>query len=129
MLLHFTQGHALHLSEGLARKLAVEAVLDGHDGCVNRLAWNEDGSMLATASDDCQVGLLMQQQQVLPSGLSALTAECRHMCAGSPAMLQDIYCLVTSSKELEFECDIWQLSQQLGGQQRMLAFHRPQQYC
>ena len=26
-----------------------------HDGCVNRLAWNEDGSLLASGSDDRQV--------------------------------------------------------------------------
>lgn len=33
----------------------MSAVLAGHTGCVNRLAWNQDGSMLASASDDCQV--------------------------------------------------------------------------
>jgi WD and tetratricopeptide repeat-containing protein 1 len=39
----------------MAEKLALEACLQGHQGCVNRLAWNEDGSLLASASDDCQV--------------------------------------------------------------------------
>eukprot|EP00879_Flechtneria_rotunda_P011475 GHRR01011988.1.p1 GENE.GHRR01011988.1~~GHRR01011988.1.p1 ORF type:complete len:100 (+),score=4.40 GHRR01011988.1:230-529(+) len=50
------QTHACHMPEGVARKLTLEGVLSGHGGCVNRVAWNEDGSMLASASDDCQVG-------------------------------------------------------------------------
>jgi WD40 repeat protein len=45
------------LPESLARKLELSAVLNGHTGCVNRLAWNQDGSLLASASDDCQVRL------------------------------------------------------------------------
>lgn len=44
-----------NLPEALAKKLGVSAVLSGHTGCVNRLAWNQDGSLLASASDDCQV--------------------------------------------------------------------------
>ena len=47
--------HSLHFSEALARKLELETELVGHDGCVNRLAWNEDGSMLASGSDDRRV--------------------------------------------------------------------------
>ena len=42
-------------NETLARKLAVEDVLQGHDGCVNRLAWNEEGDYLASGSDDRRV--------------------------------------------------------------------------
>ena len=42
-------------NETLARKLAVEDVLQGHDGCVNRLAWNEEGNYLASGSDDRRV--------------------------------------------------------------------------
>lgn len=53
------------LPEGLAKKLENATVLAGHTGCVNRLAWNQDGSMLASASDDCQVRCLQQQQQQL----------------------------------------------------------------
>ena len=42
-------------TEALARKLEVERVLSGHAGCVNRLAWSEDGGLLASASDDLRV--------------------------------------------------------------------------
>eukprot|EP00887_Chlorella_sp_A99_P002411 scaffold10.g2411.t1 len=42
---------------GEARKLTVETVLRGHSGCVNRLHWNEAGTMLASASDDRTVML------------------------------------------------------------------------
>ena len=42
-------------NEVFARKLSVENVLQGHEGCVNRLAWNEDGTILASGSDDRRV--------------------------------------------------------------------------
>jgi len=41
----------------MARRLKLEHELLGHQGCVNRLAWNAGGSMLASASDDRQVML------------------------------------------------------------------------
>eukprot|EP01138_Halocafeteria_seosinensis_P011902 gb/GECG01012164.1/.p1 GENE.gb/GECG01012164.1/~~gb/GECG01012164.1/.p1 ORF type:complete len:991 (+),score=129.94 gb/GECG01012164.1/:1-2973(+) len=31
------------------------ASLSGHDGCVNRIAWNRDGTRLFSGSDDCRV--------------------------------------------------------------------------
>jgi len=34
------------------KRLRLEGVLKGHRGCVNRLAWNEEGTMLASGSDD-----------------------------------------------------------------------------
>jgi len=42
-------------NETFARKLSVENVLQGHEGCVNRLTWNEEGNLLASASDDRRV--------------------------------------------------------------------------
>jgi len=47
----------LHFPESMARRLVLEGELLGHQGCVNRLAWNASGSMLASASDDRQVML------------------------------------------------------------------------
>lgn len=46
----------LRFDEGLARKLALDTTLYGHAGCVNRLSFNEEGTLLASCSDDCQVG-------------------------------------------------------------------------
>ncbi|KAH7464804.1 WD and tetratricopeptide repeats protein 1 [Phytophthora ramorum] len=41
------QGHG-----SLVRRLQCEAVLAGHEGCVNTLQWNESGKLLASGSDD-----------------------------------------------------------------------------
>ncbi|OSX74198.1 hypothetical protein BU14_0303s0029 [Porphyra umbilicalis] len=48
-------GAATHPS--LVRRLSVSASLAGHGGCVNRLAYDEGGTLLASASDDLSVGL------------------------------------------------------------------------
>jgi len=45
----------LLFTEPLARTLGLEATLRGHRGCVNRLAWSQDGTLLASGSDDRQV--------------------------------------------------------------------------
>lgn len=47
----------LHFPPLLATKLAEEDVLKGHMGCVNRLAWNSDGSRIASGSDDRKVSV------------------------------------------------------------------------
>ena len=44
------QGHG-----SLANRLKCESVLDGHDGCVNSISWNSNGTLLASGSDDCKV--------------------------------------------------------------------------
>lgn len=38
-----------------ARYITLQHKLEGHSGCVNRLAWNHDGSLLASGSDDKRV--------------------------------------------------------------------------
>ena len=30
----------------------IQVLTDGHDGCINAMAWNEDGSLLISGSDD-----------------------------------------------------------------------------
>ena len=45
----------LHLPDFILRKLQLSATLRGHAGCVNRLAWNSSGTLLASGSDDCKV--------------------------------------------------------------------------
>ncbi|KAL0042807.1 hypothetical protein WJX79_000477 [Trebouxia sp. C0005] len=58
--LHFdrqisAQRQALRFTPSWAKKLSNVNKLYGHEGCVNRLAWSEDGSLLASGSDDRQV--------------------------------------------------------------------------
>ena len=39
------------------RRLKLTEELKGHYGCVNRLEWNEDGTFLASVSDDTNIML------------------------------------------------------------------------
>ncbi len=45
----------LHFSLEAAKRLTREDELHGHEGCVNRMAWNEDGTHLVSGSDDRKV--------------------------------------------------------------------------
>jgi WD and tetratricopeptide repeat-containing protein 1 len=40
--------------EAFVRRLELRHELEEHEGCVNRLAWNEQGRLLASVSDDTQ---------------------------------------------------------------------------
>eukprot|EP00798_Chlamydomonas_sp_ICE-L_P008194 gene8194-1456_t len=42
----------LHFPVSAAKLLVKQTELRGHEGCVNRIAWNEDGSQLVSGSDD-----------------------------------------------------------------------------
>eukprot|EP00892_Ulva_mutabilis_P012900 jgi/Ulvmu1/9983/UM059_0032.1 len=44
-----------HFPPHYAKWLALSEEMRGHMGCVNRIAWNEDGTQLASGSDDRQV--------------------------------------------------------------------------
>ncbi|KAG2497866.1 hypothetical protein HYH03_004132 [Edaphochlamys debaryana] len=48
--LRYSRG--LHFPQHYAAKLRVEHTLQGHNGCVNRMSWNADGSLLVSGSDD-----------------------------------------------------------------------------
>ncbi|XP_063241067.1 WD and tetratricopeptide repeats protein 1 [Bacillus rossius redtenbacheri] len=45
----------LHATTYFVKRLGLEKELEGHNGCVNCLEWNESGTTLASASDDVQV--------------------------------------------------------------------------
>lgn len=45
----------LHVTDQMVARLGLEAELEGHNGCVNCLEWNERGDLLASGSDDVQV--------------------------------------------------------------------------
>ena len=52
---HAVQGSLSYYNEAFARKLSVDELLEGHEGCVNRVCWSQDGNFLASASDDRKV--------------------------------------------------------------------------
>ncbi|RLN95512.1 hypothetical protein BBJ28_00009418 [Nothophytophthora sp. Chile5] len=61
------QGHG-----SLVRRLQCDAVLSGHQGCVNSVRWNQSGSLLASGSDDHNVIVWdyysRQKREVIASG-------------------------------------------------------------
>ncbi|XP_039070107.1 WD and tetratricopeptide repeats protein 1-like isoform X1 [Hibiscus syriacus] len=50
-------GHSLQMHSSLIRRLSMEQELEGHQGCVNAVAWNSDGSLLISGSDDEQINI------------------------------------------------------------------------
>ncbi|KAF0288714.1 WD and tetratricopeptide repeats protein 1 [Amphibalanus amphitrite] len=55
----------MHVSEALVNRLGLRSELQGHNGCVNCLEWNADGTLLASGSDDYQVCLWQPQRDKL----------------------------------------------------------------
>ncbi|KAL3504844.1 hypothetical protein ACH5RR_034685 [Cinchona calisaya] len=49
--------HSLQVHSSLLRRLSLERELEGHQGCVNTLAWNSEGSLLVSGSDDTQINI------------------------------------------------------------------------
>ncbi|KAK9136131.1 hypothetical protein Syun_015461 [Stephania yunnanensis] len=49
--------HRLQMHSSLIRRLSLEKELEGHQGCVNAVAWNSDGSLLISGSDDTQINI------------------------------------------------------------------------
>jgi len=47
----------LSISKSLVDRLGLDCELNGHSGCVNCLEWNQDGSILASGSDDFSIML------------------------------------------------------------------------
>ncbi|KAF0911231.1 hypothetical protein E2562_007999 [Oryza meyeriana var. granulata] len=41
----------------LVQRLALEREMEGHLGCVNAIAWNSNGSLLLSGSDDTRIGI------------------------------------------------------------------------
>lgn len=57
------------------RKLKLADTLRGHTGCVNRIAWNDSGTQLASGSDDTRVGIFDyatgKNRDLFPTGHTA----------------------------------------------------------
>ncbi|KAH7297874.1 hypothetical protein KP509_25G016700 [Ceratopteris richardii] len=47
----------LQMHSSLVQRLRVDTVMEGHEGCVNAITWNTEGSMLLSGSDDTRVNL------------------------------------------------------------------------
>lgn len=48
---------AIQMHSSLVQRLALDTVMEGHQGCVNAITWNSEGSMLLSGSDDTRVNL------------------------------------------------------------------------
>ncbi|XP_024171189.1 protein ALTERED SEED GERMINATION 2 isoform X2 [Rosa chinensis] len=49
--------HSLQMHSSLVRRLSQETELEGHQGCVNSIAWNSRGSLLVSGSDDTRINI------------------------------------------------------------------------
>ncbi|KAL8162383.1 hypothetical protein V2J09_013872 [Rumex salicifolius] len=49
--------HSLQMHSSLIKRLALDEALEGHTGCVNTIAWNSQGSLLISGSDDQSVNI------------------------------------------------------------------------
>ncbi|CAN8299158.1 unnamed protein product [Cochlearia groenlandica] len=47
----------MQLHSSLVRRLSQEHEFEGHEGCVNALSWNSNGSLLVSGSDDLKVNI------------------------------------------------------------------------
>lgn len=86
-----TQSVSRDLQYSHVKRLGCQAVLNAHQGCVNRLAWNDKGDKLCSGSDDSTVGSILPFQHghlnysdVAPStSIRALFKRQRHACDSS----------------------------------------------
>ncbi|XVE55581.1 hypothetical protein DITRI_Ditri03aG0170500 [Diplodiscus trichospermus] len=49
--------HSLQMHSSLVRRLSLERELEGHQGCVNAVTWNSNGSLLISGSDDARINI------------------------------------------------------------------------
>ncbi|WRX29900.1 WD40 repeat - like 10 [Theobroma cacao] len=49
--------HSLQMHSSLIQRLSLERELEGHQGCVNAMAWNSNGSLLISGSDDARINI------------------------------------------------------------------------
>eukprot|EP00252_Welwitschia_mirabilis_P009498 TRINITY_DN22138_c0_g1_i1.p1 TRINITY_DN22138_c0_g1~~TRINITY_DN22138_c0_g1_i1.p1 ORF type:complete len:760 (-),score=168.67 TRINITY_DN22138_c0_g1_i1:306-2585(-) len=56
---------SLQMHSFLVQRLSLERELEGHQGCVNALAWNLKGSLLVSGSDDARVNIWTYESRKL----------------------------------------------------------------
>lgn len=55
--LHDSKASTFKMHSSLLRRLSLQAELQGHQGCVNTIAWNSKGSLLLSGSDDQRINI------------------------------------------------------------------------
>ncbi|KAF5185962.1 Ddb1- and cul4-associated factor [Thalictrum thalictroides] len=53
----YDYNRGLQMHSSLVQRLSLEKELEGHQGCVNAIAWNSKGSMLVSGSDDTRINI------------------------------------------------------------------------
>ncbi|XP_017645924.1 protein ALTERED SEED GERMINATION 2-like [Gossypium arboreum] len=49
--------HSLQMHSSVIRRFALEEELEGHQSCVNAIAWNSSGTLLISGSDDARINI------------------------------------------------------------------------
>ncbi|XP_010266423.1 PREDICTED: WD and tetratricopeptide repeats protein 1 [Nelumbo nucifera] len=62
---HYDVNQKLQMHSSLIQRLSLEKELEGHQGCVNAVAWNSKGSLLISGSDDTQLNIWSYSSQKL----------------------------------------------------------------
>ncbi|GMY06996.1 protein ALTERED SEED GERMINATION 2 isoform X1 [Fagus crenata] len=57
--------HNFQMHSSLIRRLSLEKVMEGHQGCVNAVAWNSNGSLLISGSDDTRLNIWSYNSRTL----------------------------------------------------------------
>ena len=97
--------HSLHLHPAFLHSLDFDCQLIGHDGCVNRLAWNHTATLLASGSDDCTVRLWDFTRPKRPQRLCLQTGHSANIFA--VGFLQSDHSIVSAGMDMDVRvCDI-----------------------
>lgn len=93
-------GVRAHFPPQFARHLRMTDELDGHNGCVNRLAWNHEGSLLASGSDDRRARFGSPSLHTAGSALYSPVISCHQHSRSIVVSLVRIVCSVNSGFSL-----------------------------
>nr|CAB3496849.1 unnamed protein product [Digitaria exilis] len=59
----------MQFHSSLVQKLALEKEMEGHTGCVNAIAWNSNGSLLISGSDDTRINIWSYNNREMLRGI------------------------------------------------------------
>ena len=70
--------HQLKSALCIPQRMRPEARLTGHQGCVNTVSWNREGTLLLSGSDDCQLNIYQRDRSVAKQ---LIGRNCVSLCA------------------------------------------------